>query len=139
MMGLGFYLLAVSIFDIKEKAIPVLFLVVGGILAGMGAVYSVIGGEVGWYFPLVGMIPGAALLVIAKITEKMGYGDGIVLLMIGGMNGYRGSLLVLCMGSFFASIFCVVLLAVRKVKKHNRIPYVPFLTGAYWLYISVFA
>lgn len=137
-MGLGFYLLVVSIFDIKEKAIPVLFLVVGGILAGVGAVYSVIVGEVSWYLPLLGMMPGAALLVIARITEKMGYGDGIVLLMIGGLIGYRGSLLVLCMGSFFASIFCVVLLAVRKVKKHSRIPYVPFLTGAYWLYISFF-
>ena len=137
-MGLGFYLLAVSIFDIKEKAIPVLFLVVGGILAGAGAVYGVIVGAASWYLPLFGMMPGAALLVIARITEKMGYGDGIVLLMIGGMIGYRGSLLVLCMGSFFASIFCVVLLAVRKVKKHSRIPYVPFLTGAYWLYISVF-
>lgn len=138
MIGLGLYLLSVSIFDIREKAIPVLFLVVGGLLTGAGVTYSVIVGEMTWYQPLLGMLPGAVLLVTAWITEKMGYGDGIVLLMIGGMTGYRGSLLVLCMGSFFASIFCVVLLAVRKVKKHSRIPYVPFLTGAYVLYLGVF-
>ena len=138
MLGLGVYLLAVSIFDYKEKAIPVLFLAAGEILVGADVVYNVIVGEVTWYQPVLGMMPGAVLLVLARITEKMGYGDGIVLLMIGGITGYRGSLLVLCMGSFFASIFCVMLLAVRKVKKNSRIPYIPFLTGAYFLYIGVF-
>lgn len=138
MIGFGLYLLVVSMFDLKEKAIPWLFLVSGGVLVGMGAVYGIIVEEIAWYQPLLGMMPGVVLLVLARITEKMGYGDGIVLMMIGGMDGYRGSFAVLCLGSFLAAIFCVVLLVIRKVKKHSRIPYVPFLTGAYFLYIGIF-
>ena len=138
MIGFGVYLLVVSVFDLKEKAIPWLFLVSGGGLVGVGAVYGIIVEEIPWYQPLLGMMPGVVLLMFAWITEKMGYGDGIVLMMIGGMDGYRGSLAVLCLSSFLASIFCVVLLAIRKVKKHSRMPYVPFLTGAYFLYISIF-
>ena len=138
MIGFGLYLLAVSIFDIREKKIPILFLGGGGILVGAGILYGMIAGKLAWYQPLLGMIPGVALLAVARLTEKMGYGDGIVLMMIGGMTGYRGSLVVLCLGSFLASLLCVALLAIRKVKKHSRIPYVPFLTGAYLVYISIF-
>ena len=54
---------------------------------GMGAVYGIIVEEIAWYQPLLGMMPGVVLLVLARITEKMGYGDGIVLMMIGGMDG----------------------------------------------------
>ena len=138
MIGFGLYLLVVSIFDLKEKAIPWLFLASGGVLVAAGVVYGILVGEMVWYQPLLGMMPGAVLLLLARITEKMGYGDGIVLMMIGGMDGYQGSFVVLCMGSFFAALFCVVLLAVRKVKKHSRIPYIPFLTGAYFLYLGIF-
>jgi leader peptidase (prepilin peptidase)/N-methyltransferase len=138
MIGFGLYLLVVSIFDLKEKAVPWLFLASGSVLVAVGVVYSIFVGEMAWYHPLVGMIPGALLLLIARITEKMGCGDGFVLLMIGGVDGYMGSFVVLCMGSFFAALFCVVLLAVRKVKKHSRIPYIPFLTGAYFLCLGIF-
>ena len=137
-IGLGLYLLAVSIYDIKEKTIPILLLIFGGLLVGTKAVYGVAAGEMAWYQPLLGIIPGMGLLLVAWITEKMGYGDGLVLMLIGGTVGYQGSLVVLCFASFFAAILCVILLAIRKVKKHSRIPYVPFLAGSYLLYIGVF-
>ena len=138
MIGFGLYLFVVSVFDIKEKAVPWFFLALGGLSVGVGTVCGVLTGEMIWYQPLLGMVPGVALLLIARITEKMGYADGIVLMMIGGMVGYRGSLLVLCLSSFLSALVCIVLLAIRKVKKHSRIPYVPFLTSAYLVYILVF-
>ena len=138
MIGFGLYLLVVSVFDIKEKAVPWFFLALGGLSVGVGTVCGVLTGEMIWYQPLLGMVSGVALLLIARITEKIGYADGIVLMMIGGMVGYRGSLLVLCLSSFLSALVCIVLLAIRKVKKHSRIPYVPFLTSAYLVYILVF-
>ena len=138
MIGFGLYLLTVSIFDIREKTIPIWYLAAGGLLMGAGMVYGIIAGEITWHQPLLGMAPGVLLLLVARGTEKMGYGDGLVLMMIGGMVGYRGSFVILCLGSFLAAIVCVVLLAIRKVKRHSRIPYVPFLTGAYLLYVGIF-
>ena len=105
---------------------------------GVWAVYGILVGDMSWYQPLVGVMPGVVLLVIARLTEKMGYADGIILMMIGAMVGYRGSILVLCLGSFVSAVFCVALLAIRKVKKHSRIAYIPFLTSAYLIYIFVF-
>ena len=122
----------------KEKAIPWLFLICGGVCVGIGLVYGVVTEDVNWYEPVLGMVPGVILLVIARVTGKMGYGDGIILMMIGCVTTYWGGCVVLCLSSFLAAVFCVVLLAFRKVKRHSRIPYVPFLTGAYCIYIFMF-
>ena len=124
-----------SYIDLKNKEIPLWFSLLGGCV---GVVFCFLEGRV-WTNVIIACVPGILALIFSWLTrEVLGYGDGIVLMMIGGMDGYRGSFAVLCLGSFLAAIFCVVLLAIRKVKKHSRIPYVPFLTGAYFLYIGIF-
>lgn len=131
------YLFILSAFDLREKTVPSVLLILGGILAGAGAGYGILAGNLSLHQPLLGMIEGVILLLIAHLTQKMGYADGIVLILIGLLTGYRGSLMVLCISSFLCAVFCMVLMIVRKINKNSRIPYIPFLSIAYFVYIFV--
>lgn len=121
------WLLALSAMDIKKKSVPVWLL-------GIGAVHAVVillteglsGGIDGWQL-CRSMFPGAVFLVTAAATGKAGYGDGIVLSMLGLMSGAKVCLLALTAGLFLIAIFSGALLALRKVKRNSRIPFLPFL------------
>lgn len=121
------WLLVLSAMDIKKKSVPVWLL-------GIGAVHVVVvllteglsGGIDGWLL-CRSMFPGAVFLVTAAATGKAGYGDGIVLSMLGLMSGAKVCLLALTAGLFLIAIFSGALLALRKVKRNSRIPFLPFL------------
>ena len=125
------YLLVLTAWDLKEKMVPVFLLAVGLVSAGGYALYLSCSGQGLWFQPLLGMIPGICLLLIALLTGKAGYADGLVLLIIGMLETYRVSLFVLCMGLFLTSLVSVALLLLRKVKRQTAIPFIPFLTVAY--------
>lgn len=66
-------------------------------------------------------------MVSFMTREKVGYGDGWVLLMIGLFIGFIRCFLVLLIGLAAESMILLVLLAFRKVHKDGEIPFVPFL------------
>lgn len=74
------------------------------------------------------MLPGILLLVFAIATQKAGYGDGIVLLLLGMVAGGGKAWLLLGVSLFFVSAASVVLLVLRKAGRNMTIPYLPFLT-----------
>ncbi len=74
MIGFGLYLLVVSIFDLKEKAIPWLFLASGGILVAAGVMYGIFVGEMAWYQPLLGMMPGRYFCCLPGLQRKWAMG-----------------------------------------------------------------
>lgn len=126
-------LAAGCIFDIKNRKIPVWVLAAGGIWAFAGIVLRVVQAGIPetLLFALSAVMPGAALLVLSFLTEKkIGYGDGIILTMLGCMEGVRTALLVFCIGLFLQSLFAVGLLIAKKADKQSCIPFVPFLLAA---------
>ena len=126
------WLLIVSIMDIRSRRVSIWILLPGGILALTAFVNQFVTRDLAYYDMLRGMIPGVLLLIIAFITKKAGYGDGIVLLFIGMVEGSRKTFMVFGVSLFFISIFSIILLMFRKAQRNSTIPYLPFLTAA-WL------
>lgn len=131
-IGVFMMLTVSSVFDIRKKIIPIQVLVVGGIWAVICLTISVArnGAEV-LTGALPGLLPGAGLMVLGFLTQqKVGYGDGILLMIMGLMEGGRIVLLTFCIGLFLQSILAVILVLIRRADKQTKIPFVPFLLTA---------
>lgn len=120
-----FWLLGISVMDMKKQKVPLWMLVIGGGLTLLILAYEVVNKEVGYIQILKGTLPGGLLLLIAAATKKAGYGDGIVLLYLGMVSGK--SMLLMGVSLFFISIYSIILLIFRKAGRDYTIPYLPFL------------
>lgn len=121
------WLLCLSLFDIRYRRIPVWLLLLGGVvILGSGA-YGCIRGENNGTELFLGMIPGVLLLLLAVATKKAGWADGVVLMLLGSMLGFRQCVMGTMVSLAIISVFSAVLLALRRVGKGTNIPYVPFL------------
>lgn len=124
----GVYLVALAVRDMRRRSVPRWSLVLG--LAGT-MVYALMAlwqGNMGIVDILLGMLPGGLLLVLAWFTHKIGYADGMVLLLLGVLYGYGQAVFALGISMLLASILSMILLALRKVRRNTQIPYLPFLT-----------
>ena len=87
------------------------------------------------------LLPGVLLLGLGWLSHwQIGIGDGVMILVIGLWLGLRETIAILLMGMFFCSIFCVVLVLLRKVGRKTEIPFIPFLwiaclIGRIWTWI----
>lgn len=126
---LAIYLIILSIYDFKEKQVPVVALYLGGAVIVLLTVPGLVTGGVAWR-RIFGLVPGAFLLLMAVVTRKVGVADGIVLLYIGALLGYQKSVLLFGISLMLFSGVSIILLFLHKVKGHTRLPYLPFLTVA---------
>ena len=81
--------------------------------------------------------PGPAFTATDLITEKkVGIGDGIMLLLIGGMEGAGVVWAVFCLALFVQSLAAAVLLICKKANRKTALPFIPFmLIGRLLLFI----
>ena len=116
-------LLAGSIMDIRDKTVPALYLVI----AAAGSLLTAIlyKGETGEM--LLGLIPGAALLIAGKLSGCVGEADGVLLLLLGGMYGLRDGGELMMYALLLAAAVSVFLIAVRHAGKKDTLPFIPFL------------
>ncbi len=84
---------------------------------------------------VIGTIPGIALLVMGKLTGKIGSADGVVLAAMGFIEGIMGALCVLCLGCFLLSVPSIVLLIMKKIKKDTGMAFIPFLGVGHLIWI----
>ena len=118
--------------DIYEKRISVRAL----IFFGMAAVFfRVVFCESGLEFAVKGMVPGLVLMAGSFATkEKIGYGDGMAVLVLGLWCGGAFAFMV-CQFAFFSSGVCMCLLLLCK--KGRNIAFLPFLLAGmevwFWL------
>ena len=81
---------------------------------------------------LFSMIIGVTLLVAAKISnQRIGYGDGIIFLILGLWIGFWDGISLLFFSLILSSIISVYLIIVRRKGRDYRIPFIPFVTAAY--------
>lgn len=125
------YLGGLSIWDIREKRVPVSPLVAGGILLLFLALDACRRGELEWTIVLGGLLPGAILCLLAGITRKVGMADGLVVMALGAQYGLWGSLLLLFYSLVLLSVFSVFLVVLHKADNSTHIPYLPFLFISY--------
>lgn len=114
--------------DLKYKEIPLWLAVFGGIA---GIVFCIIErrtlGEV-----VLSCLPGVIALIFSKLTkEVMGYGDGIVFLVMGIYLSLERLLTIGMLAFMIAGVVALILLVMFRKKGNYRIPFLPFLTLAY--------
>lgn len=130
---IAIWLVVISIMDIKSRRVPIWLLAAGGTVA-LSAIRCSNAGEC--LGVLRGTLPGILLLAVTFFTGRAGYGDGIVLLVLGMVLKEKG---IVLFGSslFLISIFSIALLMLRKANRNTRIPYLPFLTVSWLLVVNL--
>ena len=83
-----------------------------------------------------GIAIGILFLFISRVTgEKLGYGDSLAILILGIYMGIWKLLLVLSGAFTFFTIGAVLVLSSRKMSRKCTLPFFPFLTAGYLLYL----
>ncbi len=126
------YLIGLSVFDLKDKSIPMYLIIVGIVLGIIGMVWLAMNRQFGME-NMKGLIPGLLLIGIGAATKKVGLADGIILSIVGVFEGYRQTVLLFAASIGIMSLFAIVLLIIKKVKKDTKLPFLPFLCGGYLL------
>lgn len=118
-----------AVMDIRKKKIN---LIVTGCCLTAGVLWQVFGEETAGYDVLLSLIPGLLLLAAACLTEqKIGYGDGWVITAVGVWTGFRDIFLILTNGMIACAICSGFLLALKKVRRGDSLPFVPFLLAGW--------
>lgn len=77
---------------------------------------------------LTGILPGLGLLFLSWVTkEAVGYGDGMVVTACGTALGLPAVFQMLFLAFGLAAVWSGILLAVKRVGRKERFPFVPFL------------
>ena len=118
-----------SLEDIKRKELTIVYILmfgIGGIIlhlfAPVCSIYSVL-----W-----GMVIGIGLILVSLVTRgSVGMGDGILLMVTGVYLGGYGNLELFMKGLFFAAVWSLGLLVLKKKRGKEEIAFVPFLLISY--------
>lgn len=117
--------------DWKTKQIPLWISMVG---AAAGIVFCIQESR-SWTSILLASIPGVISLLFSRITgEVIGYGDGILFLMIACYLSIEEIISIGMIAFSIAGVVALVLLVVFHKKGKERIAFIPFLSIAYMLY-----
>ena len=115
-----------AIWDGIKKEIPLPVVWLGIATAVIIHAVGIIGGT--WLSVGISVLPAGIFWIISLITrEKIGYGDGWVLLMIGLYVGFMKCVLILMAALVLESIILLVLLVIGKIHKDEEVAFVPFL------------
>lgn len=121
------FLAVCAVFDGLYKEIPLLVVWLGMFLAVCLQMFGAMG-ESGIWAAAVSLIPGVGFFLLSFFSgEKVGYGDGWVLLMIGLFLGVYRCFLVLLAALLAESAVAVVLLIFKKIRTDKEISFCPFL------------
>lgn len=131
-------LIIMSIFDIRKKKMPICLLL---ILGCCGLLFTAINVGVDIkmiIISMLGLVPGALLILAAVFSKKVGIADGIIICELGMVEGFTTGLFTLCIGCLILSVISIVLLIIKKVKRNTEMPFVPFIGVGYVLWMVIF-
>lgn len=121
------FLAVCAVFDGLYKQVPLAVVWLGMFTAVCLQIFGVMG-ESGIFAAVASLIPGMGFFLLSFCSrEKVGYGDGWTLLMIGLFLGAYRCFLTLFISLLAESMVVIVLLMCRKIRRDKEIPFVPFL------------
>lgn len=126
----GIFLIICSWQDIRRKELSgeVLW------LFGMIAVFVDILFRTEVIMCIKGLLPGVLLLVLGKVTrQQVGYGDGLVVVIMGLLLMDRETVAILLAGLFLCAIVSMGLFFRNGLERGRglRLPFLPFLAAGY--------
>lgn len=117
-----------AVFDGRRREIPLPVVWLGIVMALVLRVQGAIGEEGEWLWAAASVLPGVIFWGLSFITrEKVGYGDGWMLIMVGLYVGLWRCCLILLAGLVAESAIALALLAAKRITKDREIPFAPFL------------
>lgn len=126
-IALFLFLSVCAVFDGMDKRVPLVVIWLG-MLTAVYLRFAGFMGEISFMMVALSLLPGAGFLLLSFLTrEKVGYGDGWALLMIGLFAGAYHCFLILLAGLMAECAVAIVLLAIGKAKRDREIPFLPFL------------
>ncbi len=136
---IGFVLVGVilgiqSFWDVKDREILVRLSLLGaliGIIVDLLVKRSLLS-------VMFAILPGVTLLVLSRITrEAIGYGDGILILVMGFFYRVNDVLSIILLAFVLAGLVGLFLLVILRKKGKYEIPFVPFLFVAWMVDIGM--
>ena len=119
----GLILLIQAVFDIRYRKLPLWITLIGTVI---GAVLMITMKELSLERGL-SFLPGIVCLLYGKISKQaIGYGDGLLILMLGVYWDVH-RILEVCIWAFFLGALIALAIFVIKRKGKQEIPFVPFL------------
>ena len=118
-----------AIVDLKKKQVSnVLLLIASGIVI----INYVIFRPVTVMALIGGILIGIILLGISYITrQKIGAGDGLLVMILGAYLGFEGIGVMLLYALTLSAIWSGLLLMIKKVNRHYTIAFIPFIFIGY--------
>lgn len=130
-MGCLLYLSGMSVLDIKNRRLPVWMLAAGGFFA---VVFQVCWKGAPLILVVSGGIVGMIFLAVSKVTkEAFGYGDSVLIGVLGIYLGFWNLLNLLAMAFLLSAVAAIWALAKQKFTRKTVLPFVPFLGTGYLL------
>ena len=123
------YIAALAVMDFKYRKLPLKTLLSGLFIAAAGCLC---GREISPVLLATGGCMGIVFLLISRVSgESFGYGDSILILIIGIFLGFW-NLMHLLLGAFsMAAVFSAVMMIKHRFNRKSSFPFVPFLAAAY--------
>lgn len=129
--GCVLYLGVLAILDWKTKKIP-LGLVVIGMVSACG--FQLISKDLPFLLIAAGGAVGLVFLAVSKVTEEaFGYGDSMVIGVLGIYLGFWNLLSMLVLTFLLAAMTAMFVLVKQKFHRKSVLPFVPFLACSYIL------
>lgn len=114
-----------GIYDIRLKKIPIVATLIWGLC---GATIVIIGCREELLNYVFAIVPGMIMLLVSWITKQsVGYGDGVVLLILGIYVGWQSILAIYMLSVLIAGISGIILMLFFHKNKNYEIPFVPYL------------
>jgi len=127
--GWGIYLCLLAIIDIRYRKISLFYLLTGIVVAILLLLTSK---DELWMLSLGGAVVGLAFILVSKVTkEALGYGDSILILILGISLGFWRLMYMMIVAFFLAAIFALMVLTLKKMKRQSSFAFIPFLAASY--------
>lgn len=122
------FLLLCAVMDIKWRGVPLIVLGVGAV--GVAIVRIQHPGN--WLLYAGGISIGFVFLLFSKGTrEKFGYGDSLMILLLGAFLGMWKIIYLLVLAFCGSAIFSIILLIGKRGMIQKEFPFIPFMALGY--------
>ena len=118
-----------TFFDIKSKQLPLKMIALFALIIVERCFANGYFGS--WDF-LLRLAPGVLLLLIAFATNQaIGYGDGVIIVLIGLMLDIQVTISLIFIAFILSSIISLIILISKKGDRQTRLPFMPFMLTAW--------
>ena len=125
------FLIVIAVRDIQTRKITTAALILGGLIS---IAEQLLIKRMDFLMVLGGAAIGVVCIIISKVTkEGVGYGDSLVILILGIYLGFYNLLIVLSTTFFLLLCVSIPALCFRRMSRTYALPFLPFLTCGYIL------